>query len=94
MPPISGSGWVDFNQQKPVQQKKVFEYKRDTTKKRVYGYHQDESSGDMDSYQVVPIEQVEKRDRHSGAPQRGSKKKRYNNDSSVSKFDDQKKSYN
>ena len=80
------TGWVDFNQQKPIQQKKVFEYKRDNTKKRVYGSYNDESSGEMDSYQVVPIEVDERQDRYTNAPQRKSKQKRSFNNSGVSKF--------
>jgi hypothetical protein len=77
---MNTSGWIDFNSdavQKPIQQKKVFEYKRDNKRQeRAYGSYNDpaaDSSGEMDSYSVVPIPMPERNDRIFNAPQRKSK---------------------
>lgn len=93
---MNTSGWIDFNSdavQKPIQQKKVFEYKRDNKRQeRAYGSYNDpaaDSSGEMDSYSVVPIPMPERNDRIFNAPQRKSKQKRSYNQSAVSKFSDQ-----
>lgn len=82
--PTNFNGWVEFDS-KPVHKKKVFDYKPEK-KKMVYGTYNDESSGEMDDYQVVPIENEE---RFSMAPQRKSKQKRSYNRSNVSKFSEQ-----
>ena len=92
--PMKTSGWVEFNTeggQKPIQQKKVFEYKGDTNK-RSYGTYNEaaaESSAEMDSYSVVPITMPERSERLFNAPQRKSKQKRSYNQSAISKFSDQ-----
>ena len=90
---MKSSGWVEFNSegvQKPIQKKKVFEYKNDN--QRSYGTYNEaaaESSAEMDSYSVVPITMPEKSERLFNAPQRKSKLKRSYNQSAVSKFSDQ-----
>lgn len=86
------NGWTDFKEDGGIAtKKKVFEYKEDQ-RKRTFGTFNDptSSSGEMDSYAVVPITKPDRSQKFSNAPERHSKQRRsYNNSGkNVSKFSD------